>query len=352
MEKWHLEILILFIPQNQFVLLRFPMKAGRNFMFVKKMIFCAVVLGICSCNEDLNLFGTNEEVPVIFAFLNYHDTVNYIRISRTIQPDKEFTHRNSNFYNPDSVAVAMEVWNLGTRIGNPVRCYYEPVQKDSGFFQSVNSTLYSFRKRLIPGMEYRLFFKDLASGRTASARCTSPSLAGLHLDFNGWFTYVIFSSLPDVYYYKITCRFHYVEVTDQDTSFLWLDYPGAIFINQAKDQGRSISLPLVRIPYWDFLPENIPVKSGVTRYAMKFPIEYRISVGDEFLFDYIQKYREGEGDFNSPLIASNISGGIGLFTAYDEKLVLKLPFQETFFDKLADYPQMTGLNFINYPWDL
>ncbi|MCX6225020.1 MAG: hypothetical protein NTV01_09795 [Bacteroidia bacterium] len=258
------------------------------------MIFFSIALLFCSCNEDLNLFGTNEEVPVIFAFLNYHDTVNYIRISRTVQPDEGFTRRNSNYYNPDSIWVALEVWNSGTRTGNPVRCYYEPVQKDSGFFQAANSNLYSFRKTLIPGMEYRLFFKDQASGRAASARCISPSLEGLHFDFNDSFTYVNFSSMPDVYYYRITCRFHYVEVTDQDTSFLWLDYPGSLFINPAKDQHRSISMPLVRIPSWDFLPEHIPVKSGVIRYALKYPIEYRISVGDEFLYDYIQKYQEGK----------------------------------------------------------
>jgi len=327
------------------------MKAERIFLFVKSLILVSMI-SFSGCKEEFSLFGTNEEVPVIFAFLNYHDSVNYIRVSKTTQPDEGFTQRNSNYYNPDSVAVALEVWNHGTRVGNPVRCYYESVQKDSGFFQSGNSTLYSFRKKLIPGMEYRLFFKDLSTGRAASARCVSPSLEGLHFDFNESFTYVDFSSLPDVYFYRITCRFHYVEVTDHDTSFLWLDYPGSQFINPAKNNERAVSMSLVRIPYWEFLPENIPVKSGVTRYSMKFPIEYRISVGDEFLFDYLQEYREGEGDFNSPLIASNISGGIGLFTAYDEKLVLKLPFQETFFDKLADYPQMTRLNFINYPWDL
>ena len=314
-------------------------------------LFLAILV-LPGCSNDFDLFGENEDVPVICAMFNYHDTNNYIRISKTFQADEAISLRNNNFYNPDSVSLSMEIWENGSRIGNPIKCHYASQIKDTGFFQSLNSNLFSFRKTLIPQKEYRFLFKDLQTGKTATSRCIVPSLKILDAQFNEYYTSVHLNSLPNVYFYRTTCRFHYVEVTDHDTSFLWVDYPGTWSINPAKDSGRDITMPLVRIPYWEFLPEKIPVKEGVTRYALKYPIDYRILIGDEFLFDYLDNNKDGEREFNTLTVSSNISGGLGIFTAYDEKLLLKLPTLETFFDKLSDYPQMAKLNFKNYPWDL
>jgi hypothetical protein len=92
------------------------MNAERLFLFVRRLMFYSIALLFCGCNEDPDLFGTNEEVPVIFARLNYHDTVNFIRISRTVQPDEGFTRRNSNFYHPDSLRFH---WKYGIMVPGP-----------------------------------------------------------------------------------------------------------------------------------------------------------------------------------------------------------------------------------------
>ena len=53
-----------------------------------------------------------------------------------------------------------------------------------------------------------------------------------------------FYSLPDVYFYEVTCEFSYVEVTETDTSFQSLTYPVGIIFNGSKEPDLIMSISL------------------------------------------------------------------------------------------------------------
>ena len=291
-----------------------------------------------------------EEKTILYGLFNHHDSKHYVRISRSFVRQVSGDPLTAPTFHPDSLEVWLEVYRFNQRVGYPIVMVPELLTKEPGMFKRENQLVYSAEVKLIGDSECRILVLNKQSGESISSSCNLFSLQEFKPMFLSNMSRMEFYSLPDVYFYEVTCEFSYVEVTETDTSFQSLTYPVGIIFNGSKEPDLIMSISLNRPDWLNFLVQNIPVRPDVTRYALARPLEYKLLVGDQYLYDYRRSFSGKETVFHTGQSISNIQGGLGIFTAFDKLTLFSLPMLPHWYDKLANYPETKDLNFINYPW--
>jgi len=303
-----------------------------------------------SCTKEFVPEKNLLDKPVIYAILNHNDLKHYVRVSRSfVQPVTGETI-TAPVYDPDSLEVFLEVFRYGQRAGHTIIMTPELVDKDSGIFESRNQLVYSTELDLVEDSECRLTIVDREKGESLSAHCNLFSLQDFKPMIVGNMTRMDFSSLPNVFFYEVSCLFHYVEVSDTDTVFRSISYPVGTVINGTKEDKREMSISLERPYWWDFLGRHIPVQKNITRYALERPLEFRLLVGDQYLYDYRRSFSGDETLIHTGQSFSNVQGGFGIFSAYDDNTIFWQAMLPDWYDKLAVHAQTQALNFVNHPW--
>ncbi len=312
------------------------------------LLVIAIIYGSCTKEFSPELDLVDE--PVVYAILNHRDSRHYVRISRSfIQPITGQTIVPP-VYDPDSLDVFLEVYRFGQRVGYTVVMTPELVEKDTGLFESKNQLIYYADIGLVGDSECRLSIFNRQNGKSISSTCNLFSLQGFKPMVMANLTRLDFKSIPEVFFYEVNCLFHFVEVSETDTIFKTISYPVGTIINGSKDAGLEMSISLERPDWWGYLGRHIPVKLGVVRYAFERPLEFRLLVGDQYLFDYRRSFSGNETVIHTGQSFSNIQGGFGIFSAYDETSLFYQAMLPDWYDKLAENPETKGLNFANHPW--
>lgn len=312
------------------------------------LVLLAIIVSACSkeFSPEMDLL----DKPVVYAIFNHRDTKHYVRVSRTFVQAITGETITAPSFDPDSLAVFLEVFRFGQRVGHTIIMTPELVDKDTGLFESRSQLIYSTDFELIEDSECRLTIVNLEKGESVSSRCNLFSLKDFKPMIMGNLTRLDFTSIPNVFFYEVNCLFHYVEVSDTDTVFQSISYPIATVINGTKEADKEMSISLERPDWWGFIQRHIPVKQNVIRYALDRPLEFRLLVGDQYLFDYRRSFSGYETMIHTGQSFSNIQGGFGIFSAYDEKALFRQAMQPDWYDKLAEYEQTRDLNFANFPW--
>lgn len=119
------------------------MKLLRFFPFIA----FAFVLGLTSCNEDIDFTGDSVQCPVVYCLLNETDTIHYVKITRTFSGSNNAIEvaqiADSSYYDQVEVKVEEFISNQLTRtwiLDDTVITNKEP-----GAFYSPDQKLYYFK---------------------------------------------------------------------------------------------------------------------------------------------------------------------------------------------------------------
>ncbi len=314
------------------------------------IVFVLMLLTGLSCKVEFSPQNDLHQQAVVYGILNYNDSRHYIRISKSITDPVTGETVTVSQYHPDSLDVWLEVYRYDQRVGYPILMVPKTMEKEPGVFTQDGFYVYEADVEIVGDSECRLMIVKKQTGETISSSCKLFSLQDFRAMFMSNMTRMDFISLPDVFFYEVTCLFHYVEISQTDTSFLSLTYPVGVALNGSGEAGNRLSINLERPEWWIYLSENIPIKPDVIRYAFERPLEFKLLIGDQYLFDYRRSFTGNEELYHTGQSISNIQGGVGIFSAYDAKTLFRQPMQPHWYDKLASYPEVQDLNFMNIPW--
>ncbi len=322
------------------------MKAHQTY----NVLLITLLIVINSCTKEFSPEMDLVDKPVVYAILNHRDSKHYIRVSRSFVQAITGETITAPVYDPDSLEVFLEVYRFNQRVGHTVAMTPELLDKDTGLFDDKSQLIYWTELDLVGDSECRLTILNRQTGESLSSYCNLFSLQGFRPMLMSNLTRLVFNSLPNVFFYEVNCLFHYVEVSDTDTVFQSVSYPIGTVINGTKEEDQEMSISLERPDWWDFIERHIPVKANVSRYALERPLEFKLLVGDQYLFDYRRSFSGYETVIHTGQSFCNIQGGFGIFSAYDETTLFHQAMLPDWYDKLAVHPQTQALNFANYPW--
>lgn len=335
-------------------------------------MFFIAVLGFSSCTTDFDLTADYKEITTVFGLISQNDQTHYIRIQRAFIDEETsalvLAQNPDSIYYPDVLTVTIQELKTGKsytleRIDGDT--LQPAITKDTdGIFASSPNILYRFRATLDPESEYVFQVVHNEDGRVIT------STTGLVRDFlvtrpfpkqsinwlspTNFFAYWNLAENSKIY--DLVIRLHYT-TANHSAPFVKTGNGTADWL-VFKSQNFTQDNPKVDIPGKSFY-------SGINFAMVPNPDEIRyfdslsfiFSVGTPMLSDYINYNQAQTGITENQVSAqfTNITNGLGIFSARYYKTITGIKMTDNSIDSLACGPITGGLGFapsanlIKYP---
>lgn len=293
------------------------------------LFYCLILLS--GCSTDFDVVGPYKEIMVVDGFLDYTDSVQYIRVKKAYLGEGNILVMAQQ---KDSTALTATLdVKLEKLLGSQVTARYtlvtvEDSSKEAGAFYSPDQVLYKCSDRLVyDGSKFKLVVKNTVSGVIATSTVTlikdltfSPPIPE---PYN--FTSAATPALPSLFTFNpgentyvcdMLLRFNYTEYDSASgaTTFKTVE------LNREDQLYQSqITYKIPKPEFWEFLGRTIPVKQGVMRRVDNLPagykpLEFVFVQGSEDLQTYIQLQNSAGLNIDIPTF-STVQNGLGLVTS-------------------------------------
>jgi len=287
-----------------------------------------------ACNNDMQIQAPYVDIPVIYSILNQNDSTNYLRLEKSFAGEMnayEMAAVADSIYYPKA-EVFMERWRDGEFREKLVFNEIDSIPRNTGIFASNPNRLYANNSKLEGASEYRLQIvipgkEDTIKARTNlvdKIRIIKPPYTQPTLNlsqYNGEIR-VEWESAPYARVYFLQIRFNYLEVLQNDTIPKSLVWNIAHYVSEHSGGGERMKTDINHEQFYKWLPSKLfPPENGIHRIAQKKTFDFLFTVGGEELYTFMQIYNPDEGINQEKPVYTNISGGIGLFSArYHQEL--------------------------------
>jgi hypothetical protein len=321
-------------------------------------LFTAGVLS--SCETDIDINSSNQDVPIVYCVLNSADSVQYVRIQKTYLIDQAALDNPpaaDSMIFTGQIVVNLERWS-GGKVQETV--FFTPtaeVPKDSGFFPGEKHILYKANMKIAGNQTYRLYIYLGSKEKVLYAEALSlgklsvidpMDLQQRKISLYPGTNYTTrWSPVDNAGVYQVALRFNYRETVGGETRLRHIDWPQA-FASPGSD-ADYLSNDISGSRFMHILEENIPITSGVVREALG--MDFQIVSGSMEMKYYIESTAPSEGALMEKPVYSNITNGIGLFCTVARITVNDLPLSSVTLDSIA-YGQFTRkLGFLDHTSD-
>jgi hypothetical protein len=243
----------------------------------------------------------------------------------------------------EPLEVWVEKWGDEGRTDHPIRFYVD--ESSAG-----NHTIYSSTRTIDPGCQYRLFVNNPQTDKSLTATCYTVDTENLHFSIDNTYSSVTVQSLDSVYYYQTELFFCFVEVSPGDTVYCRIPLFKHTLTNETKKAGAIKVLSLDRPEVLEYIGNSIAPSPDVRRYARKRPYDFRLILGDEVLFDYLNTLYGSEQKFQATQPISNIRGGKGIFSSVHRKSLGSIYMKDYWYVSLSENEYTKYLNFQPKSW--
>lgn len=293
----------------------------------KTLIPLLIFIGV-SCNNEVNIQAPYRDIPVVYSILNQNDSVHFLRLEKSFAGEMnayDMAAVADSIYYPEA-RVIMERWRDGEYRETLYFSETDTIIRDSGIFANFPNRIFANTDKLDGASEYRLFINIPGKEDTIVARTrlvdqirlikppyTQPSL---NLSQYTGEIKVEWVSAPNARVYFLQVRFNYLEVFLNDTVPKALVWNIANYVSEHAGGGERMSSDISHELFYRWLPTKLSIpEAGVKRIAHKQAFDFLFTVGGEELYTYMQIYNPNEGIHQEKPVYTNISGGIGLFSA-------------------------------------
>lgn len=297
-------------------------------MFRKLIYTVLLFLLLSNCQNDLELLAPYQDIPVVYCILNQNDSIHYLRL------EKSFAGPMNAYemaLEPDSIyykqaKVLLEEWKDEEFVSSTEMTLTDTIEKDSGIFAYHNTRMYSSLSQLNGSSEYKLNIHIPETGKDLTAttrlvdgiRIIKPAFTRPSINFSAYNNYleVEWVSSPNARIYFLQFRFNYLEVLGRDTSHHEQIWSIAHFSSLHAMGGERMETGVSHQRFYAWLALKIPPpENGIRRIAKKKAFDILFTVGGEELYTYMEVYDPDHNMMTERPIYSNISSGIGIFSA-------------------------------------
>lgn len=317
-----------------------------------------VLTGLASCRNDLVVMAPYKDIPVVYCLLNPKDSNQYVRLEKSfLGADNayEMARQTDSIYYKGAV-VFLERWTDGERMEQVVLERVTGPVRDQGVFTGDPNYLYQLSSPIRGNSEYRLNIKIPSTGAEISAtthtindfKVIRPETFKKNLPFSSYDNYltVEWITAPFTRIYSLLIRFHYLEITGEDTANLTADWDAGRYISGTDVGGELMSAEILQRNFYKWLGNKLDKPSpAVHRLANKKAIDLVFTVGGEELYTYMEIYKADGGLPREKPVFTNINNGIGLFSSRLEQAVIGKSLSDHSIDSLAYGIYTKGLRF-------
>lgn len=314
-----------------------------------KILFAAVFGAVMAgCSNELQVMAPYKDIPVVYCVLNPNEGMQYLRLEKSfLGPASAYDMARvpDSIYYRDGI-VNLERWADGELKESFPMTGIEAAPRDTGIFAWDPNYLYKVETPLKGNAEYRLNIRIPSTGATISAtthvvsefRVIKPESFRKTLPFSSYDNYltVEWVTAPYTRIYQLQIRFHYLEVTGEDTVKKIADWNIAHYVSEHGAGGEKLSADILQRNFYKWLGNQLDKPSKqMIRLAEKEAIDIIFTVGGEELYLYMEIYKPDSGVPKEKPVFTNIVGGIGLFSSRFRQTLAGKGLSEHSIDSLA-----------------
>lgn len=279
----------------------------------------------------MNIQAPYKDIPVVYCILNQNDSVHYLRLEKSFAGEMnafEMASEADSIYYP-SAKVFMERWRDGEYKEDLQFQEVDTIVRKPGIFASEPNRVFASTEKLNSASEYRLRIiipgkTDTIKARTRlveNIRIIKPQNTLPFLNFSQYEndTRVEWFSTPNARVYFLQIRFNYLEVVLNDTTPKSLEWNIAHYVSSHNKGDESMKADINNEGFYKWLSNKLEPANGIRRIACKKAIDFKFTIGGEELYTFMQIYNPDQGIHQEKPVYTNISGGIGLFSARFEQ---------------------------------
>ncbi|MGB0166547.1 MAG: hypothetical protein ACPF8V_06800 [Luteibaculum sp.] len=304
-----------------------------------RLLFLLLALSFYACEEEIDVFGPYQEVPVVFGLINTDDTTHYVRITRTYVGEGNNLDAakiaDSSFAEVEAVQVILNEGLASEKIHNLDLRQLAP--KQNGEFFTEPNLAYAFEEPSI-GQYSTAKLSFLFNGVTYSAEMNIVGRGTLVLPFTGADITIVrnntasgqepdyrnirteLSSGRNARSYSVNVKFYYTEVkTDGSREQKFFEEKVSDRVLQNTDGGQSVENEFSGSSFIERLAIRAVDNSNVARRILG-RVEVSFTGIDEELYIYRQSTSASVGVGQEIVNYTNIKGengeqALGIFGA-------------------------------------
>ncbi len=333
----------------------------------KLFLLTGIILALASCETKVNINAPWKDITVVYGLLNQTDTLHYIKVNKAFLGDESVYEmaQHSDSFNYHQVQVQLKKVSLANNSVVQIFHFTDTVvDKQPGIFATDNNKVYYYRGKILTANEspkdYRfdlvVYVVDRNKTVTASTQLLSdvnilnpPYSDYVNIDFTAPSPYKVrWKTSPGARLFQLKVRFHYYEITPNDTTEKTIDMDFAQKTSINSTGGQELSNGIALNGFLNFLKHHIPVDPNVTRVVKKEALDFFVYSGSEDLYKYMQISSPSNSIVQDKPFFTNINNGVGLFSARTVTARKGKKLDRRTIDEISDNAETRDLNFLNY----
>ena len=307
----------------------------------------------------MNIQAPYRDIPVVYCILNQNDSAHYLRLEKSFAGEMnafDMASEADSIYYP-SAKVYMERWRDGEYKEDIHFTETDTIIRNTGIFANEPNRLFVNTEKLNGSSEYRLRVtipgkEDTIKARTRlvdKIRIIKPQNTLPFLNFSQYEkdTRVEWFSTANARVYLLQVRFNYLEVLLNDTTPRELIWRIAHYVSSHNQGDENMKADIKNEGFYKWLSNKLEPPAGVRRIAHKKAIDFVFTIGGEELYTFMQIYNPDQGIHQEKPVYTNISGGIGLFSARFEQELQGKALSFLSIDSLAHGIYTKNLGFVD-----
>ena len=327
-------------------------------------IFALLTLTILSCNDDLELFGEIQELPVVYGLISSSDSAQYIRVERTFADPITSAvllaqDENQVYFSDLRVDLVNQADNSATTLTRVDAADEGYVRKTGDFLTNPNYVykVLSSELDLTAGINYKLEVRKgdniIAESNTSvldESRFFAPALSGgiAKIGFiRNKETRIRWKKVLNASFYAISFDVvinerNVVSGTQELKMFRWDATP---LVSDDGSTKQSQDLELSGQGFFDAFQANLDPVQDVTRQLIK--LDVRVTTYGDAVGEYLDVINANSGITSAQEVPTftNIDGGLGLFSSINETVLEDLAASTLTLDSLYNGTATADLRF-------
>ncbi len=343
---------------------------------MKRIIFCSIVsitLLLSACSTDLDVIGDYKETLVVYGLLDQAQDTQYVKINKAfLGAGDAYTYAqikdSTQFVN--ALSVVINRIKNGVTIGTATLLPTPNKPKDPGIFYSLDQTnaIYSFVNKVGAGVnflntdsEYELVVTNSETGTVVTSKTSlisdisgfiNPTPVGTTFSFviagpypNYPFN-VIWNSAKNARLYQVILRLHYKDSIAGTSIDKILDYTLPVMKTENLTGGKEMDVYMKGRDFFKYIGNNLSDYSGLIKRTAG-NVDLLLVAGSDELSSFIDVNTPSTGIIQERPEFTNITNGLGLFSARLNRVPNSRPMQSISIDSLACGQFTKQLKFLN-----
>ncbi len=292
------------------------------------------VIGLNSCNNNVDIFTDGEEVTVVYGYLDVDADTNYLKITKSfignaIELAPDYASSNYDYKldvkligkfasNPNHVqAVALDTTSI-----------YKPYDPEGLFYSGRDQVLYYMTAKLLDNEEYQLIITlkdgEMVTSKVKTICGSTIKKPTYNISFESPVTNKIewrsskFNQLAA--YYEVVGYFHYKQIDpgSTDTTYHKMRWFFGSGTGESMYNSSTLNMFVNYTPttFYSKLEADANIVNNTETYTRRFVDCFEIVVtatGDE-LYNYILIQNSSSAIMDTPEY-TNIENGVGIFSS-------------------------------------